>query len=106
MTITEVSKEYELSPILSVIMSVMHPACHKKRRRNKGLSGEGLKWVSFAKCMRSAGLPVEVLIDYVNLWRQGDWYRRLARNCYLSKGKFFPERSRRCRPPLSVSITK
>ncbi len=31
-----------------------------------------LKRVEFIKCMRSAGLPVEVLIEYVRLVQQGD----------------------------------
>jgi MerR family transcriptional regulator, aldehyde-responsive regulator len=31
-----------------------------------------LRRVEFIKCMRSAGLPVEVLIDYVALVQQGD----------------------------------
>lgn len=31
-----------------------------------------LKRVEFIKCMRSAGLPIAVLIEYVNLVRQGD----------------------------------
>ena len=31
-----------------------------------------LRRVDFIKCMRSAGLPVEVLIDYVVLVQQGD----------------------------------
>lgn len=31
-----------------------------------------LKRVEFIKCMRSAGLPVEVLIEYVRLYQQGD----------------------------------
>lgn len=31
-----------------------------------------IKRVDFIKCMRSAGLPVEVLIDYVALVQQGD----------------------------------
>mgnify|MGYP002540800593 CR=1 FL=1 len=29
-------------------------------------------WVEFIKCMRSAGLPVEVLAEYVTLFMQGD----------------------------------
>lgn len=33
---------------------------------------EDLKWVELAKCMRSAGLPIEVMIDYLELFRQGD----------------------------------
>ena len=31
-----------------------------------------LRRVEFTKCMRSAGLPVEVLIEYVGLVQQGD----------------------------------
>jgi MerR family transcriptional regulator, aldehyde-responsive regulator len=31
-----------------------------------------IRRVEFAKCMRSAGLPVEVLIDYMALVQQGD----------------------------------
>jgi MerR family transcriptional regulator, aldehyde-responsive regulator len=31
-----------------------------------------LRRVEFIKCMRSAGLPVEVLIDYVGLVQRGD----------------------------------
>ncbi|MFZ5879141.1 MAG: MerR family transcriptional regulator [Chloroflexota bacterium] len=31
-----------------------------------------IRRVEFVKCMRSAGLPVEVLIDYIALVQQGD----------------------------------
>jgi MerR family transcriptional regulator, aldehyde-responsive regulator len=31
-----------------------------------------IKRVEFIKCMRSAGLPIEVLIEYVGLVQQGD----------------------------------
>ena len=31
-----------------------------------------VKWVEFIKCMRSAGLPIETLIEYVGLVQQGD----------------------------------
>jgi len=33
---------------------------------------EDCKWVELAKCMRSAGLPVEVMIEYLKLTQQGD----------------------------------
>lgn len=33
---------------------------------------EDCNWVNFIKCMRSAGLPVETLIEYVGLFGQGD----------------------------------
>jgi DNA-binding transcriptional MerR regulator len=31
-----------------------------------------LNWIEFIKCMRGAGLPVDVLIEYVRLAMQGD----------------------------------
>ena len=31
-----------------------------------------LGWVELAKCMRSAGLPVEAMIEYVKLTQEGD----------------------------------
>ena len=31
-----------------------------------------LGWVELAICMRSAGLPIEALIEYVKLYQQGD----------------------------------
>ena len=33
---------------------------------------EDLEWVKLVTCMRSAGLPVKVMIDYLNLYKQGD----------------------------------
>lgn len=29
------------------------------------------RWLEFIKCMRSAGMPIEVLIEYVDLFKQG-----------------------------------
>lgn len=31
-----------------------------------------LKWVENAVCMRDAGVPIEMLIEYVRLYQQGD----------------------------------
>lgn len=33
---------------------------------------EDLKWVANAVCMRDAGVPVEMLIEYVRLFQLGD----------------------------------
>ncbi len=44
-------------------------------RRGSGIRDYGdldVRRVEFIKCMRRAGLPVEVLIDYVGLVQQGD----------------------------------
>ena len=44
-------------------------------RNESGIRDYGeldVKRVEFIKCMRSAGLPIEVLIDYMELVQQGD----------------------------------
>ncbi|MBQ8063909.1 MAG: MerR family transcriptional regulator [Clostridia bacterium] len=44
---------------------------------------EDLKWVRNAICMRNAGLPVEMLIEYVQLFRQGDETIEARRNLLI-----------------------
>lgn len=44
-------------------------------RKNGGVRDfqqEDLNWIEFIKCMRSAGLSVESLIEYTSLYQQGD----------------------------------
>lgn len=41
-------------------------------------------WVDFVKCMRGAGIPVEVLIDYVQMFQKGD-ATRAARKTLLEE---------------------
>lgn len=33
---------------------------------------EDCRWIEFIKCMRSSGLPIEALINYVALFQKGD----------------------------------
>lgn len=45
------------------------------RRTRSGLrdySEEDCGWIELAKCMRAAGLPVEALVEYTRLTRQGE----------------------------------
>jgi len=43
------------------------------------------QWVSFIKCMRAAGIPVEALIDYVALFQQGDTTREARRQLLVEQ---------------------
>jgi len=38
----------------------------------RNYSENDCKWVEFIKCMRNAGLSIEVLAEYVKLFEQGD----------------------------------
>lgn len=74
MTIKEVAEKYDISAdTLRYYERVgMIP---KVTRRPNGIrdyqeSDQG--WVELAICMRSAGLPIEVMIEYVKLYKEGD----------------------------------
>lgn len=74
MTITEVSKKYDLSQdTLRYYERIgLIPTVNRNKSGIRDYTEEDCRWVEFVKCMRSAGLPIEVLIDYVTLFQQGD----------------------------------
>jgi DNA-binding transcriptional MerR regulator len=74
MTIAEVSKKYELSQdTLRYYERIgLIPSVNRNKSGIRDYTEENCRWVEFVKCMRNAGLPVEVLIEYVALFQQGD----------------------------------
>lgn len=74
MTIKEVSEKYGLTQdTLRYYERVgMIPQVTRTAGGIRNYTEEDLRWVELAKCMRSAGLQVEVLIEYVKLFREGD----------------------------------
>lgn len=74
MTITEVSKEYDLTQdTLRYYERIgLIPPVHRNKSGVRDYTEEDLGWVGFIKCMRAAGLPIEVLIEYVALYQKGD----------------------------------
>ena len=74
MMIAEVSKKFDLSQdTLRYYERIgLFPSVNRNRSGIRDYTEEDCNWVEFIKCMRSAGLPIEVLIEYVGLFRQGD----------------------------------
>ena len=74
MTIKEVSEQYEISQdTLRYYERVgMIPPVTRTEGGIRNYTEKDLRWVSLAKCMRSAGLPVEAMIEYVRLFQEGD----------------------------------
>ena len=73
-TIKEVSEAYQITTdTLRYYERVgMIPAVTRTAGGIRDYQEADLKWVELAKCMRSAGLPVEAMIQYVRLYREGD----------------------------------
>ena len=74
MTIKEVCEKYDITPdTLRYYERVgVIPAVNRTKGGIRDFSEEDLKWVHNAICMRNAGLPVEMLIEYVRLFQEGD----------------------------------
>lgn len=74
MRINEVSKQYGLSQ--DTLRYYERIGLIPPVPRNSGGIREydeaSLQWIEFIKCMRSAGLPIDKLIIYVNLYQKGD----------------------------------
>ncbi len=74
MTIAEVSKKFDISQdTLRYYERIgLIPRVNRNRSGIRDYTEEDCRWVEFIKCMRSAGLPIEILIEYVTLFQQGD----------------------------------
>ena len=73
MTIAQVSKKYDLTAdTLRYYERIgLIPHVTRNSSGNRDYSEEDCRWVHFIKCMRSAGLSIEILIEYVNLFQKG-----------------------------------
>lgn len=74
MTITEVSGKFDLpQDTLRYYERIgLIPRVNRNKSGIRDYTEEDCRWVEFVKCMRGAGLPIEVLIEYVGLFQQGE----------------------------------
>ena len=73
MTISEVSQKYDISQdTLRYYERIgLIPRVNRNKSGIRDYTEEDCGWVEFIKCMRGAGLSVEVLIEYVRLYIEG-----------------------------------
>lgn len=71
MTISEVAKKYNMTPEGLRYYERIGLIPHVNRNKNglRDYTQEDCNWLEFIKCMRSAGLSIEVLIEYVQLFK-------------------------------------
>ena len=74
MTIKEVSEKFQITQdTLRYYERVgMIPPVTRTAGGIRDYQETDLAWVELAVCMRSAGLPVEAMIEYVKLYQEGD----------------------------------
>ena len=73
MTIAEVSKQYGISAdTLRYYERIgLIPPVRRNASGIRDYDEASCNWVNFIKCMRSAGIPIESLIEYVRLFALG-----------------------------------
>ena len=73
MTISEISKKYDLTPNTLRYYEKIGLLTKIPRNKNgiRNYDEQSCKRIEFIKCMRSAGVEIEVLIQYVKLLEEG-----------------------------------
>ncbi len=74
MTIAEVSKKYDISQdTLRYYERIgLIPPVPRTKGGIRDYDEVSCGWIEMMKCMRSAGVQIEALIEYVSLFQQGD----------------------------------
>lgn len=74
MKISEVSKKYGLTPdTLRYYEDIgLIPPVNRNNGKIREYNEDDVQWIEFIKCMRNAGIPVNVLVEYVRLFQMGN----------------------------------
>jgi len=74
MTIAEVAKKFDITPdtLRYYERAGLIPFVARTAGGIRNYTKRDTEWVEFIKCMRSAGLSVEALSEYVRLFQEGD----------------------------------
>ena len=74
MKIAEVSKKYNLTEDTRRYYEKIGliPRVPRTKSGIREFDDESCRWIEFIKCMRNSGMTIEVLTEYVNLYKQGE----------------------------------
>ena len=74
MQISEVSERFDLTKdTLRYYEKVgLIPEIRRNSSGNRDYEEQDCKWIGFIKCMRDAGLSIDTLIEYLELYQEGD----------------------------------
>lgn len=102
MTISEASKKYDLSQdTLRYYERIgLLPKVNRNKSGIRDYTEEDCGWIEFIKCMRNAGLPIEVLIEYVSLFQKGDSTLEARRELLVEQRNLLTEKMEEMRITL------
>ena len=87
MTISEVSEKYGLpvDTLRYYEKAGLIPPVNRKESGVRDYTEQDCGWVEFIKCMRSAGLSIETLTQYVALYRKGNRTLQKRKNLLIAE---------------------
>lgn len=87
MTIAEASKLYGLSAdTLRYYERIgLIPTVPRNKNGIRNYDEGSLRWIEFIKCMRSAGLSIESLVEYVALFQVGEETHEARKNILIEE---------------------
>ncbi len=94
MTINEVSKLYDLSAdTLRYYEKIgLIPPVNRTSGGIRNYTDGDCKWVQFIKCMRNVGIPIEVLTEYVDLFKQNFDTSKQRKEILITQRKILNEK--------------
>lgn len=86
-TISEVSKKYSMTQdTLRYYERVgLIPSVPRKASGFRDYDEKSCGWVEFIRCMRSAGISIEALIEYVHLYQQGKGTEKMRKHLLIEE---------------------
>lgn len=88
MNISDVAKLTDLTPpTLRYYEKVGLIPPVKRIHGNREYSMEDINWIEFIKCMRNSGFSIVSLVEYTNLFQQGDETAELRKNILIEERK-------------------
>ena len=94
MTISEVSRKYGLSvdTLRYYEKAGLIPPVNRKENGIRDYTETDCGWVEFVKCMRGAGLSIEVLTQYIALYAKGNRTLQKRKNLLVAERDRLKER--------------
>lgn len=87
MTISEVCKKYNLTAdtIRCYEKIGLIPTIPRTKNGIRDFDETSCNWVEFIKCMRNAGMEIEILLEYVELFKQGKGTIKARKNLLIEQ---------------------
>jgi len=104
MTISEVAKEYNITAdTLRYYERIgLLPAIRRSQSGIRDYSEADCRTISFVKCMRSAGVQIDALTEYMTLLREGEGTREARKEILIEQRKHLMEKIAEMQKTLDI----